>query len=143
MIHCADVESTTRIEGLTITGGVLTGIGCAYTGAGIYCERSSPTIASCNISSNTAGGGGGLSCCQNSAPSFVNVVICGNSAEAGAGMACDHSAPTLANCMFSENTAPGGYGGGIHPQHSQASASPPTQLIWAVGCTGIWALRLS
>jgi outer membrane protein assembly factor BamB len=67
------------LEGLTITNGY------ADRGGAIYCHGSSPTIARCNITRNSANNtGGGVFCSSESSPAITNCTISGNTAY-GAG----------------------------------------------------------
>jgi len=133
VVYCADVDSTTRIEGFRMTGGLLSG---TDSGAGICCEHSSPRIYQCEFSGNSAPGGAGLSCydgsapllvdaaftdnanagmgCDNSSPTLIRVSFARNAAGYGGGFACWDCTASLTDCAFSSNTSPGGYGGGVY-----------------------------
>ena len=82
-------------------------------GGGIYSGTdSSPTIISCIISGNSAGGlqGGGIFCAFGSSPTLANCIISENaSVEEGAGIYCDYASPVFAYCTVSRN-----YGEGIN-----------------------------
>jgi len=99
------------LESTTITNGY------ALRGGGVFCESSDPTISDCIFSGNSSEDGGGLFC-MHSAPTITDCVFLGNSAHSdeglGGGISCWYSSfPTIANCLFSENTAD--YrGGAIH-----------------------------
>ena len=54
--------------------------GSSDFGGGIFCYQSSPIIENCIISGNTAGGGGGISCKNNSNPFIVECIIENNAA---------------------------------------------------------------
>ena len=99
---------------------------CFITGSGDHGIRfsySSPVIANCTISGNTAeyGGpndyGGGISCYYNAGPIISNCDINGNWAVKGGGISCYiNSSPVIAYCTISGNSA--GDGGGIYVEHS-------------------------
>jgi hypothetical protein len=101
--------ATTRLTGLTIANG------SASTGGGIGCFGSSPTIADCVITGNSATmslGGGGIYCDDASHPVITNCIIVGNSANVGGGISSSYgSNPLITNCIIAGNTA--GAGGGL------------------------------
>ena len=106
-----------RLDGLTIINGYI-GVfsGCGFTGAGIYCEVSSPTIANCVIADNTAystcstsGGGIGL---EKSSAHITGCTIVGNTATNGGGGAVSSmdSDPVISSCVLVGNAARSGGG---------------------------------
>ena len=136
-------ETTTSVvDGFTITNG------SADKGGGIYCVGSSPTIADCTVTRNTAilyGGGiecltgasptirdctisgnsagnagGGIDCYDGSNPTVVNCVIAGNVADRGAGIHCEIASPNVTNCTITGNEAD--WGGGIYCLYSSSPA---------------------
>ena len=131
-----DVDNTTVLEGVTITGG--NGI----DGAGICLIRSDPTISQCVIVANRAGQlsgdglegwgeGAGVSCYQ-SMPVFSKCLFHKNWAGGqGAGVFSIESAPVLTGCTFQGNEA-GLQGGGMYGEDSNS--------VW-VNCTfhGNWS----
>lgn len=87
--------------------------GSSYSGGGIYCESSSPTIDRCTISGNSAEHGGGMTSRESSSPTLAGCSIYGNSALLGGGVFNhDHSSPTLVNCTIGGNSADSG--GGVY-----------------------------
>ncbi len=90
------------ISGLTIRNGYHGG-----KGGGIFCYNySSPTIANCVISGNSAGTHGGAIFCQDSSPEIIGCVIIGNSAEQdGGALECWQGEPNILNCVISNNHA--------------------------------------
>jgi parallel beta-helix repeat protein len=100
--------STSRLTGLTITGGF------AQHGGGIQCDGSSPTISKNRIRDNYAEeNGGGIYCFNGSMPTILDNRITGNSAAStGGGIDCRESTPTITDCVIKENSA-GDAGGGI------------------------------
>ena len=127
-------DRTTVLDGFTITGGNANGAapGQSY-GGGMYNSYSSPTVASCTFSENSATGGtggnggkGGDGCGggmynDNSSPTVTSCTFSENSVKGGdggdggdgigGGMYNDNSSPTVTNCTFSNNSATGGKGG--------------------------------
>jgi predicted outer membrane repeat protein len=80
------------------------------SGRAIFCHQSSPTIDSCEIIGNSLSPGGGIYCVENSAPSFANCVFSNNiTTGSGGAVYCDgSSSPTFTNCTFYGNSAPVG-----------------------------------
>lgn len=81
-----------RLEGVTITGGFVVGDAPEGLGGAIFCRGSAPTLE--------------------------NLVISGNTAHNGGGIACrDGASPTIHGCRFLDNNATtyfDGDGGGLH-----------------------------
>ncbi len=132
----------TRLDGFTVTGGnannaehiesglqgggmynnnssptvancIFSGNTAYYSdGGGMYNNNSNPTVTNCTFSGNTADNDGGGMYNNNSSPKVVNCTFSGNTASNGGGMHNDNSSPTVANCTFSGNTA--GFGGGVY-----------------------------
>ena len=116
----ADIDAGTVLDGFTITGGNISG-----NGGGMYNNNSSPTIANCTFSENTASSTGGGMYNNSSSPTVTNCVFTGNKATStnfGGGGICNiSSSPTLTNVTISDNTATNGNGGGMHNQNSSPS----------------------
>jgi parallel beta-helix repeat protein len=72
------LTSTTEIDGFTIRNGA------AYSGAGIHCYNSSPTITHNIITKNTADYGSGIYCYFGT-PLIANNIIAGNTGASGGG----------------------------------------------------------
>jgi|GEM_PF-3128721 len=115
VISCTDVDNTSTIEGLTITGGSATGStwphGC---GGGIKCNASSPTIAHCDILLNSAvEDAGGIYCQQDCSPRITNCTLSGNTAtNGGGGIRLDaQCSAEIDSCAFWGNSAR--HGGGV------------------------------
>jgi len=103
------VDSSSRISGFTIQYGYGT------TGAGIYCDNSSPIIEYCRIINNEANGGyggGGIGCVNHSSPLIRYCHITDNQTDAtGGGVLCyDYSSPLLHADYISNNTGDPGAG---------------------------------
>ena len=111
VIFEAGETEATALEGVTLTGGKGTLLpGNVFTGGGVYCYSSSPTLEDCRISGNSADVGGGAYC-YNSSTILKNCTISENSAGSGCGVFSGGSSPTLTNCTISKNSAwdaPGG-----------------------------------
>jgi len=110
VFYCEDVENTTSIEGFTVTNGN----GSMFSGGGMYCENSSPSISHCNFIGNVVaglgGGGGGMCCRDSSSPTLTHCNFSDNVADVvfggGGGMYCNNSSPTLTHCSFFNNSVP-------------------------------------
>jgi predicted outer membrane repeat protein len=112
VFYCVDVDNTTELAGLTITGGSAPYYGTRW-GAGMYCERSSLTIKNCRFSGNTGSEGAGM-CCKYSTPTLEDCLFDGNSGDGGGGIASGLSSnPTLLRCTFSGNSSAGRGGGAM------------------------------
>lgn len=113
VMYCAGIDSATRIEGLTITGGVARGDPPDNHGGGLYGMRSSPGLSNCIFEGNAAGGtGGAMNWHDHSSPVVTNCVFLGNSSHhAGAAYFQWLSSPTFIDCGFSGNSAD--WGGAI------------------------------
>jgi parallel beta-helix repeat protein/predicted outer membrane repeat protein len=73
----------------------------------MYNYNSSPTVAGCTFTENTAiSAGGGMFNIDSSSPTVTNCTFEDNEADAGGGMAnYTESSPTLTNCIFRNNSA--------------------------------------
>jgi len=109
VIYCEDVDSTTTIEGLTITGGNAPN---SPWGGGICCKHASPRILGNDISENSAGAGGGIVCLDYSSPRIEGNTITHNLAGMAGGIGCEYSAPVIVSNVIAHNTA-NWDGGGI------------------------------
>ncbi|MHC4970688.1 MAG: right-handed parallel beta-helix repeat-containing protein, partial [Planctomycetota bacterium] len=115
-VRCESGEGLdTILDGFTIRGGS-TGM---YNSGG-----SSPTVANCTFSGNTAATGGGMYNYFDSGPTVTDCTFSGNSSTYGGGGMANvlNSNPTVTNCTFSGNTAgddpSSGDGGGMYNQES-------------------------
>ena len=122
------------IFGARLGGGMYNGssspviANCTFTGnsasfgAGMQnYSLSSPTITNCSFTNNLATGtGGGISNSLSSSPTITNCIFTDNSANSGGGIYnASSSSPAVTNSLFSENTA-STEGGGI----DNAQSSP-------------------
>ena len=136
------VDSSTTIDGFTITGGntdygggiynngaspivnncVITGNTVTNHGGGMYnLNNSSPVVVNCVFTGNTAGFfGGGIYADAGSAPTITNNTIAGNTATRGGGIYATGTSPTITNNIIASNTAT--LGSGIY-------CATPTLLI--------------
>lgn len=135
-------ESDSILRGVTITHGSTQETCPGCHGGGIYCTKnSSPTIENCTLRENvasTAGGGlysdggcsptitacnfidntatsltssaGGMACNDGFDGTVADCVFSGNSAGSGGGLKCNENSPTFLRCLFTGNrsTAEGG-----------------------------------
>lgn len=127
-------NSNSIVNGVTITNGYVQypagGSSTDNSGGGIACENSSPAIANCVVTSNTANYGGGIYCNSYSSPIITNCIITGNIVVyGGAGIACRNlSLPYIGNCTISLNSA-SNEGGGIYCGHG-SSATVTNTILW-------------
>ena len=132
VIFCMEVDSTTKLSNLTITGGrsgvmgwhadivinncVIRDVvnGAHYgAGAGLYFDFGSPTLNNCVITGNQANSGGGAVFANECRPTLTNCVFMGNTAfttsnepgKGGALMLGNDTVGVLPNCLFSANHA--------------------------------------
>ncbi len=146
----------TQLSDFTITGGQRLGTEPQDRGAGIYCNRASPTISNCIVEGNLAVFGGGLAtwlgdptvtncvfrnnratfrggAVSNSRadPSFDQCTFQLNQADQDGGAMANHdSSPTLTDCFFEQNSA-GLLAGGMYSRGFSLGAADPT----ITGCT--------
>jgi hypothetical protein len=113
VILCRNINSSTRIEGFTITGGYVDVLPdpSESSGGGLLCENgSSPSIVNCTFAGNFARwDGGGVACVVNSAPTFVSCTVTNNEAvNGGSGMRFGEDCPaTVTSCDISNNVGTG------------------------------------
>jgi len=109
-----DLDSTAMLDGFTVTGGNADGDDPHYRGGGMHNDHSSPALANCTFSGNSAEFPGGGLYNHNSSPVLINCAFVGNQAYDGGGMYNSNtSSPALIGCTFSVNSAYS-LGGGIH-----------------------------
>jgi parallel beta-helix repeat protein len=105
VVYSSGCDANTILEGFIITGGY------SSYGGGMYNKGSSPTVASCTFTGNTAFwddyGGGGMFNNASSNPIVTNCTFIDNLAGCqGGGMYnYNSSSPTVTNCTFSGNSA--------------------------------------
>jgi len=131
VVTCVNGEGPdTVLEGFTITGGIGTLSGAFFHGGGMYNVNSSPTVADCTFSGNTASFGGGM---QNddSSPTVTHCTFSNNNTTSlwgdGGGMYNSSSSPTVTNCTFSGNTAT--WGGGMD-NRGDSSPTVINCILW-------------
>ena len=95
-------DGNSVLDGLTVTNG-----SAHWSGGGIYCHDSSPTIANCIISNNM---GGGIKCDIHSSPKITNSTISNNMLIGG--IYCYGGSAMIINCNITGNL--GAYAGGIY-----------------------------
>jgi hypothetical protein len=101
------------LDGFTITGGNANSSSQNAYGGGMQNYGSSPRVANCTFTGNSADYGGGMSNSYDSDPIVLNCTFMNNKAfSSGGGMYSILSSPIVLNCTFSNNTA--AYGGGIY-----------------------------
>ena len=101
-----------------------------YTGGGIFCGSSAPTITNCMITNNYAYLGGGIYL-RASTPTIMNCMIVRNRAtgfiHGGGALYLEDSSPTITHCTVGSNFA-GQYGGGIFCWSSSPTIT--NSILW-------------
>ena len=99
------------IDGFTISNGSGTWAEYGFSGGGLFCRNSSPTIKNCAVVGNNIGNGsGGGIACYNASPKIIGCIISQNKAPYGygGGVYCVYNAlPLISNCIISQNGSPG------------------------------------
>ena len=116
VIYCSEWDTASHaaiVKGFTIKDGNAIGSYPHNRGGGICIYFASPTIDSCMIVNNSAGGGGGIFIFYYSSPTLRGNTIANNSADCGGGIYIRYnSSPTLSGNRITNNSAD--YGGGIY-----------------------------
>ena len=120
--HPADMalDSTAILDGFTITGGKADGGSFPHdSGGGMFNEGSSPALANCTFSRNSARSRGGGMHNDGSSPVLTHCTFGGNlTGNVGGGVSNEYSSlPTLSGCTFGGNSANFG-GGGMYNLYS-------------------------
>jgi predicted outer membrane repeat protein len=105
-LNPGDADSTTIIEGFTMTGGN------HYSGGLAYIVESSPTFIDCVFSNSLDNSVGGAVYFYDSSSSFTDCVFSGNSSVKGGAVQIEAASPTFTNCQFTSNSA-SEEGGGV------------------------------
>ena len=124
-IYCDDFQSPTTPMVLDCT---ISDNKASYGGGGIATLHSSPVIAQCVISGNSAYKGGGLSVSYES-PRIISCVISRNLATVGGAIGCTVSSPAIRNCTISDNSATD-YGGGIYCWATSTAPTVKSSILW-------------
>jgi hypothetical protein len=93
-------NSDSVVKGFTVVNGFVSGFGSEGWGGGVSCNSSSPTIIDCKIMNNTALGGAGIYCFNNSSSRIENCMISNNQSS---GIGCNNATPYIANCIIRNN----------------------------------------
>ncbi|MCH9031085.1 MAG: hypothetical protein IIB00_02355 [candidate division Zixibacteria bacterium] len=145
-------DSTTKLEGFTIRGGLVVD----GSGAAILCDTASPKISNCRFVRNKCHfelvgneftlAAGGAVVCNNSFAIFENCVFDSNFAHAGGALVCDYSSQlTMLGCSFTANqTGPrhvagftfSGGGGAIACIGSSSLTLSDCSFSWNAGGAG-------
>ncbi|MCU0335391.1 MAG: hypothetical protein MUF62_10160 [Chitinophagaceae bacterium] len=123
------LNATAVLDGFTITGGNANkGDYVGNRGGGIFNRLSSPTIANCIITGNSAAEyGGGIFNEQGSAQ-ILNTVLMGNTALFGGGAYNESATPTYTNCTFAGNQV--SFTGGGFYSFGLPVATIRNSIIW-------------
>jgi predicted outer membrane repeat protein len=154
VISCEGVESAshrgfllvsgeteaTVLEGVTVEGGYMdTDVGYFpdYSGAGVLCSYSSPTIRRCHFVGNRAKLGAAIVCSDGS-PVITECAFQENEGfewTGGAIMCINSGSPTISGCTFSENLATTDYANWLSLGGAVAVMAPSTPAL--TGCAFI------
>ncbi len=119
VVTTSGLDSTTRLDGFTITAGNANGAINDSLGGGILSINGSPTLANLVIQFNRAGSGGGLFL-RSSSASLTNTRIFRNgtttSGSTGGGAYLESFTGTFDRLVFNANQAP--FGGGLYALNS-------------------------
>ncbi|WP_185155474.1 right-handed parallel beta-helix repeat-containing protein [Rudanella paleaurantiibacter] len=123
-----NLNSTAILDGFVIAGANANVTNDTF-GAGIYNSRSSPSVANCVFSGNSAFDGGGGMYNSNSNPILTSCLFQENLGQTfgGGGVYNVNSNPTLTNCHFRGNLSQV-YGGGIYNEASSPALTNITFL---------------
>jgi len=147
VLSCVDAGDDSRLEGVTLTGGlVTTASGGDYRGGGMLCDHASPILADCVLFANEAEVRGGGLACVHASPQILRCEFRANVAIDGAGLSLEYASPAIVDCLFVANDALV-WGGAVFG-HVEAN---PTLTgctivrndaysgagIWCVGCPGV------
>jgi len=108
VLWCENVDSTTVLSNLTLTGGFATGDNTYdSSGGAMLCSHSQPQIVGCEFLDNSAEGHGGAVRVTHGSPRFWNCNFIGNSAALGGGALdlCYDAEPLIEQCYFEDNSA--------------------------------------
>jgi hypothetical protein len=122
VIRAENVDNTAILDGVTVTGGNANycGTGHESDGAGIIVIDANPSLATCQITGNSAVSGGGIVVVDNAAPSIENTRIVRNTAsDSGGGVYNALGSLEIMNSTLAQNTA--ACGGGLHSQGGSAT----------------------
>ena len=125
VVTAIGVDALAKLDGFTITNGV------AGRGGGMYNDRSSPTVANCWFSNNSAMYGGGM-CNWECSPTVVGCTFTENDAVdtgepvegLGGGMCNWESSPTVIRCTFVDNSSTQ-EGAGMYNQGTSTAPTAP------------------
>jgi hypothetical protein len=95
---------------------VIEGLSLLYSRGGMHNNNSSPTVAYCTFSYNSADYGAGMYN-KNSSPAINHCTFKENYGPVGTGIYNDDSSPAISDCEFSYNSA-SYYGGGMYNENS-------------------------
>jgi len=131
-----NADSTTLIQGFTLTGGLW-----LADGGAVFVEQSYLRFVDCVFTGNSAFDGGGIYFYRSS-PILTNCVIWGNHADDdGGGVHCNNSSPVFVNCTISGNSAPDG--GGVYSWNSSAPSFENSIIAFSTQGEAVRCLPLS
>jgi len=101
------IDETTLLKNFTIRNGYT-----QYSGAGIYCHNSKPSLINLIVDNNESeSSGGGIMCFNYSHAVIENVIFSNNTSSEGGALDCNYTSDaTLTNVIFENNSS--NYSGG-------------------------------
>jgi PKD repeat protein len=125
VFELAGADSSTLIEGLTITGGLANGTGIDGTGGAMLLDGASPRVKNCILRGNSATLGGAVSIAWNSHPVFEACTFAGNqSSSLGSAVISSGDTGLFERCILWGNTGGAAVFGGPELRCSDIHGNP-------------------
>lgn len=100
------VDLTSRLDGVTIAGGIADGMDINARGGGLLVVEATPMVVRCTFQENSAADGGAVRIeGTGSNPRFVNCRFVANSADGFGGAVITERGGLFVNCLFLANSA--------------------------------------
>ena len=122
-------NSSAVLYGFKITNGN------GYTGGGIHCDSSSPTLSYLYVSNNYAIGGGGIAT-GSASPTLKYITVTNNQSNNGGGIVVSNNgSPIIRNCVIKSNSSIYD-GGGLYFGANTSNSITENVLIYENTCVG-------